>query len=159
MNSDKRLGPSLVSLAVLALGAVVLWMTAHAPVSAAFAKIGPTAFPFGIGALLILMGGLLFRDAWRGQWFCEATDPAEPRPDLGPLMWVCAGLLANIVLIKVIGFILSSAIMYVLIAKAFGARRLWLAAIVGFLLALTAYYGFAQLLGLRMGDGLIEDLF
>lgn len=159
MNSGKRLGTSLVSLAVVALGVVVLWMTAQAPVAAAFAKIGPTAFPYGIGVLLILMGLLLLRDARRGQWFCEATDPAEPRPDLVPLMWVCGGLLANILLIKSIGFILSSAIMYVLIARGFGARRLWLAAIVGFLLALSAYYGFAQLLGLRMGGGLIEDMF
>lgn len=159
MNSGKRLGTSLVSLAVVALGVVILWITAQAPVAAAFAKIGPTAFPYGIGALLILMGLLLLRDAQRGQWFCEATDPAEPRPDLVPLMWVGGGLLANILLIKAIGFILSSTIMYMLIAKGFGARRLWLAAIVGFLLALSAYYGFAQLLGLRMGGGLIEDMF
>ena len=49
--------------------------------------------------------------------------------------------------------------MFAFTAKAFGARRLWLSLVVGFVLAIVTYYGFAQMLDLRIGGGLIEDLF
>ena len=75
-----------------------------------------------------------------------------------PMAWVGGGLVLNLLLIAPLGFILSSSLMYLMVAKGFGARRIWLAALIGFVLALVAYYGFAQLLGLRMGGGLIEDL-
>lgn len=158
MKTRWRLETGLVSLAVLAIGLGILWMTAQIPVAAAFAKIGPRAFPYTVGVMLIVLGALLWRDSWLRRWSCEATDPNEPRPDLVPLSWVGAGLLANIILIKPLGFILASTLMYVLVAHGFGARRFWLSALVGFGLALLAYFGFAELLGLRMGRGLIEDL-
>lgn len=137
MTSRPRLGTSLVSLAIVAVGAGVLWMTAQLPVAAAFAKIGPRAFPYAVGTMLVGLGLLLVWDSRKDRWHCEANDPDEPAPDLGPLLWVAAGLVANLVLIKAVGFILSSTVMYVLVA----------------------YLGFAELLGLRMGDGLIEDFF
>lgn len=159
MQGHGRLGTGLVSLVVAALGVAVIWMTMQIQVNAAFAKIGPRAFPYAVGAMLVVMGAFLLRSALRGDWECEATDKSEPRPDLVPLAWVGAGLLANILLIKPAGFIIASTVMYVLVAYGFGARRWWLSGLVGFLMALAAYYGFAQLLGLRMGGGLIEDLF
>lgn len=158
MEYRKRLGTGIVSFVVLVIGIGVLWSTSQLPVPTAYAKIGPRVFPYVVGGLLVVMGALLLRVAFARQWECEASDPQEPLPDLVPLAWVGGGLLLNMLLIQNIGFILSSTIMYVMVAKGFGARKLWFAAIVGFLLALVAYYGFAQLLGLRMGDGLIEDL-
>lgn len=158
MKTRGRFGACIVAAAIILFGIGVLWSTTHIPVNAAFAKIGPRAFPYAIGAVLVGLGLVLLYEAYCQRWACEATDPDEPSPDLLPLAWVGAGLLANVLLIEVIGFILSSTVMYVLVARGFGAKRLWLAAVVGFLLALLAYYGFAQLLGLRMGGGLIEDL-
>lgn len=154
-----RLGPAIVALAVLLTGIGVLWASTLIHVSPAYARIGPAIFPRIVGAALVVMGVLLLLNATRGQWQCEATDPEEPPLDLVPLAWVAGGLLLNLLLIAQIGFILSSTLMYLLVAKGFGAQRIWLAALVGFVLALVAYFGFAQLLGLRMGGGLIEDLF
>ena len=158
MESRKRIGTSIISVIVLAIGIGVLWYTSRLPIPTAYAKIGPRVFPYVVGAILTIMGGLLLRSALARRWECEASDPDEPLPDLVPLAWVGGGLIMNMLLIQTIGFILSSTVMYVMVARGFGAKRLWFAAIVGFLLALVAYFGFAQLLGLRMGDGLIEDL-
>lgn len=148
-----------VALCVVALGIGVVFVTAQIPVPPTYAKVGPTIFPYAVGVAMICLGGLLFREAFSGRWSCEANDSEAPSPDLGPMGWVGAGLTVNLVLISYIGFILASTAMFVFVAKAFGSRRLWLAAIVGFLLALLAYYGFARVLDLRMGSGLIEDLF
>ncbi|WP_423206630.1 tripartite tricarboxylate transporter TctB family protein [Paracoccus yeei] len=158
MERHSRLGPTVVALAVLATGIGVVWATTLVAVSPAYARIGPTFFPRIVGTALVVLGTFLFVSARTATWQCEATDPGEPRPDLVPLAWVGGGLVLNLVLIAPLGFILSSSLMYLMVAKGFGARRIWLAALIGFVLALVAYYGFAQLLGLRMGDGLIEDL-
>ncbi|SCW90502.1 putative tricarboxylic transport membrane protein [Rhizobium mongolense subsp. loessense] len=148
-----------VALCVIALGVGVVFMTTQIPVPPTYAKVGPTIFPYAVGVAMICLGGLLLRDGLSRRWSCEANELDTPRPDLGPMGWVVAGLAINLILISYVGFILSSTAMFVFVAKAFGSRRLWLAALVGFLLALLAYYGFARLLDLRMGSGLIEDLF
>ncbi len=148
-----------VALCVLAFGVGVAYMTTLISVPPTYAKVGPTMFPYTVGAALICLGGFLLRDALSGTWSCDANNTDVPKPDLGPMGWVVAGLSVNLVLIGYVGFILASTAMFVFVAKAFGSRRLWLAAIVGFALALLAYFGFARVLDLRMGSGLIEDLF
>lgn len=148
-----------VALCVLTLGIGVVYMTTQISVPPTYAKVGPTIFPYAVGVALICLGGFLLRDASFERWSCEANDPETPRPDLAPMGWVIAGLTVNLGLISYAGFILASTAMFVFVAKAFGSRRLWLTAIVGFLLALLAYFGFARILDLRMGSGLIEDLF
>ncbi|WP_252912179.1 tripartite tricarboxylate transporter TctB family protein [Aliihoeflea aestuarii] len=155
---SRTTSPYVVALLVVALGLCVVYMTTQISVPAAYAKVGPTVFPYSIGVALLVLGGLLLIDAWRQRWDCEATDPASHKPDIVSMSWVLAGMALNLALIGFVGFILSSTVMFVFIAKGFSARRLWLAAAVGFILALIAYYGFAQVLGLRMGSGLIEDL-
>jgi putative tricarboxylic transport membrane protein len=148
-----------VALCVIAAGICVVYMTTQISVPPTYAKVGPTVFPYAVGAAMIALGCLLLRDALLGRWSCEANDGDAPKPDLLPMGWVIAGLAANLVLIGYVGFILASTAMFVLVAKAFGSRRLWLAALVGFALALLAYFGFARVLDLRMGSGLIEDFF
>lgn len=149
----------MVALGVIALGIGVVFVTTQISVPPSYAKVGPTVFPYAVGVLLLVLGGFLLRDVVTQNWQCEANDAETPKPDLVPMGWVFAGLAVNLVLIGHIGFILASTAMFILVAKAFGSRRLWLAAIVGFSLALLAYYGFARVLDLRMGGGLIEDFF
>jgi putative tricarboxylic transport membrane protein len=159
MSTARNIELLAVALCVIALGAGVVYMTTQISVPPTYAKVGPTIFPYTVGAALIGLGAFLFRDAFAGSWSCEVNDEETQKPDLAPMLWVIAGLAINLVLIAYVGFIIASTAMFVLVAKAFGSRRLWLAAIVGFVLALLAYFGFARVLDLRMGSGLIEDLF
>jgi putative tricarboxylic transport membrane protein len=159
MTTTRNVELVAVALCVIALGVGVVYMSTQIAVPPTYAKVGPTVFPYTVGAALVCLGAFLFRDAFVGNWSCEVNDQEAEKPDLAPMMWVIAGLAINLVLIAYAGFILASTAMFVLVAKAFGSKRLWLAAIVGFVLALLAYFGFARVLDLRMGSGLIEDLF
>ncbi|MGH0348804.1 tripartite tricarboxylate transporter TctB family protein [Sinorhizobium meliloti] len=148
-----------VSLIVLAVGAAVSWIATTIPVGSGVAVIGPRSFPLAVGLLLISCGLLLLLEASRAPWDCEATNAATPKLDLVPLGILACGMIVNVLLIKSAGFILASTLMFAFTAKAFGARRLWLSLLIGFVLALATYYGFARMLDLRIGGGFIEDLF
>jgi putative tricarboxylic transport membrane protein len=149
----------IVALIALAIGAATTFIATTIPVGPGVAAVGPRSFPAGVGLLLVACGLFLLLEAVRTPWDCEATDPQAPRLDLLPLGILACGMIVNVLLIKIIGFILASTLMFTFTASAFGARRLWLSLMIGFILALATYYGFARMLDLRIGGGLIEDLF
>jgi putative tricarboxylic transport membrane protein len=106
--------------------------------------------------MLIVMGLFLVKDAATGGWSYETNDFGEV--DWPGGLWLIGGLIANVALIDVIGFILASTVLVVFTARAFGSRRLLRDAITGFLLAFVAYVGFDRVLGYKIGTGLIEGL-
>lgn len=145
----------VVALAITALGLATLVIASGLPEPMTSTVVGPRSAPYAVGLVLVACGGLLLLEVIRGGWPCEVDDE---RSDLWPMILLGAGMLANVLMIKTTGFIIATTVMFVFTARAFGARRLWLAALIGFLLALATYYGFARLLGLRIGRGWIEDL-
>ncbi|MGQ0675054.1 MAG: tripartite tricarboxylate transporter TctB family protein [Rhodospirillales bacterium] len=147
---------SAVGAAVLALSAVVLWETAAAPASPSYAQVGPAAFPYGVGAGLVLIGALLVAAGLRGGWRDPKTEAENGPPRLRPFLWVALGLLVNAALIPYLGFILSSIALFLCIARGFGSRRVARDLVWGASLSFAAYLGFAKLLAIRLGDGLIE---
>ncbi|KSV77414.1 tripartite tricarboxylate transporter TctB family protein [Ensifer sp. SL37] len=149
----------IVSLIVVAMGAAVTMLSTMIAIGPGVAIVGPQTFPFGIGLLLLACGLLLLLEAVKAPWDCEATDARTPALDLMPMAILSCGMVVNVALIKSAGFIIASTLMFAFTAKAFGARRLWLSLVLGFVLAIVTYYGFAQMLDLRIGGGLVEDLF
>ena len=154
----------LIGLGVVAVGLVVLADTWTAPAAAAYAQVGPQVFPYMIGGLVVLLGGLLAASALRrGSW----RDPDEEAalavgsgqgPAWGRLGWVVLGLLANLALIGWLGFVLASTVLFACVARGFASARPGRDLAIGFALALAAYLGFARLLAIRLGDGLLERL-
>jgi putative tricarboxylic transport membrane protein len=122
----------LVALALVGLGLFVL----HQGYSiggeqSAYAKVGPQVFPYVIGAGLLLIGGLLARGALKGSWsvvWAEADDAGSGRQELWRRMssagLVGLGLVLNAALIKPLGFVVASTLMFALTTRAFGSRRL-----------------------------------
>jgi putative tricarboxylic transport membrane protein len=157
LNAGKIAWPeTLVGAGVLVLAGVVLGETASAPASPAYAQVGPQAFPYGVGAGLGVLGALLAAEGLRGGWREEAAERALGRPALGPFLWVALGLLINAALIPRLGFILASTALFACIARGFGSRRVVRDLAWGLGLSLAAYLGFAKLLAIRLGDGLVE---
>ena len=150
---------TLVGAGVLALAAVVLAETALAPASPSYAKVGPAAFPYGVGFALGVLGALLVVAGLRGGWRDKATEAEAGigKPLLAPFLWVAAGLLVNAALIAWLGFIAASTLLFICIARGFGSKKILRDLAWGFGLALFAYLGFAKLLAIRLGDGLIES--
>ncbi|MGL5117421.1 MAG: tripartite tricarboxylate transporter TctB family protein [Beijerinckiaceae bacterium] len=145
-----------IALGIIALGLVAAWQTTLIPQST-YAAVGPRVFPWVASVMLVVMGGLLLVAALRGGW------SEENAAEYGEIDWrggafVVAGLIANLALIDVIGFILASTVVFTFVALGFGSRNVPRDAAIGFTLALVAYVGFDRVLGYKIGSGLIERL-
>lgn len=122
----------LVALFFLTLGLFVVHQGySIATEQSAYARVGPQVFPYVIGAGLILIGGLLARDALKGSWpviWVEADGDGTDRRELWRRMasagLVGFGLVLNAALIKPLGFVVASTLMFALTTRAFGSRRL-----------------------------------
>jgi putative tricarboxylic transport membrane protein len=145
----------LVGLGVLAVACVIAADTARgqAPI---YAKVGPQVFPYAVAAGIAALGALLVAAGWRGGWRDPAVEQALGPPRREALLWVGLGLLVNAALIQHLGFILASTVLFACIARGFGSRRPGRDLGWGASVALIAYLGFAKLLDIRLGGGLVE---
>lgn len=150
-----RSGEARLGLGVVAAGAIALFETTRIPVSPAYAQVGPTFMAYAASLSLLGLGLLLLGQAWTGRWQIEAP-PAPPgaRRALG---WLLFGLLLNVGLIGPLGFMPASALLFACTARAFGSRRPARDLAIGFCFAAIAYFGFAKLLGINIGAGLLGD--
>lgn len=147
---------TLLGIGVVCAALVAAWQASLIPVSPLYSRIGPTIFPYLGSVLLGILGVLLVVQGVRGGW--QPEDEKEIPLDWRAMALVGAGLVANVVLIAPLGFTVASTVMFALIAAGFGSRRPWVDAPVGFVLALTAYFGFAGLLGVNIGRGPLERM-
>jgi putative tricarboxylic transport membrane protein len=145
-----------IGLGLFAFSGLGLWQTLAIPVSPMYAKVGPTIFPYMAVTGLALFSLLLVLKAVRGGW--QEAEEKEVAPDWRAFGFVVAGLLANVALIEPLGFSAASTAMFVLITYGFGSRRPARDAAIGLTVALISYFGFAKLLGVNIGAGLIENL-
>lgn len=146
---------TLLALGIVALGLLALFETTRIPVSPMYAQVGPTLVAYVASALLIVLGIALLVQSWRGEW-ASAPEESETPLDLRALGWLLLGLVLNIGLIGPLGFIPASVLLFTCTARAFGSRHPGRDALIGFVFAATAYFGFAQLLGINIGAGLLE---
>ena len=146
----------VLSAGLLAMAGIIAWQTSSIAVSPLYAKVGPTVFPYFMAAGLGVFALLLLRQGFRGGWQDE-EEKATP-PEWKAIAYVVAGLIANVGLIKPLGFTAASVILFTLVARGFGSRRLLRDAAIGLLLALAAYFGFAKILGVNIGGGIVENL-
>jgi putative tricarboxylic transport membrane protein len=149
------IGETLVAAAVLGLAAVIFWQAAAIPVSPIYAKVGPTVVPTITALGLGLLGLILMLAALRGGWQSDA-ERCVPI-DRAALTWIAAGLVLNVALIRPAGFTLASTVLFVCVARGFGSRALLRDSAVALVFALAAYFGFAKMLGIDIGAGLIEN--
>ena len=145
---------TVVGLGVLALTAVVAWQTTLIPENAIYARVGPKVFPWLAASMLAIMGIILAVEGLRGGWEHEESEGT----DWLSLAWLLLGLLLNVILISVIGFIAAGTILFVCTARAFGSTRPLRDAGIGLALGVIAYVGFDRVLGYKIGSGLIERL-
>ncbi len=145
----------MIGVGLLACAGIVLWQTLSIPVSPMYSKVGPTVFPYMTAAGLALLAALLVLSALRGGW--QPDEEKETPADWKAMGLVAAGLVANVVLIQPLGFTAASVVMFVLVCLGFGSRHPLRDALIALVLALAAYFGFARLLGVNIGAGLVEN--
>ena len=145
---------TVLGLGVILAAAIAGWQASLIPVSPLYSKIGPTIFPYIAAILLGILGGFLVWQGLKGGW--QPEDEKDVPIDWRALGITFAGMLANVALIGPLGFTLASTVMFTLIAWGLGSRTPWRDAPIGFVLALSAYFGFAGALGVNIGMGPFE---
>ncbi len=146
-----------VGLFVLGLGALALWQAGAIPASPLYSQVGPRAVPYAVAAVLAALGAGLVAQAVRGGWSQTLEEVREAPPtNWRALTLLGAGLLANLALIGPLGFCLAASVQFVLVAAAFGSRRLLRDAVLALGLTLVVWFGFVELLGVNIGAGLLE---
>jgi putative tricarboxylic transport membrane protein len=159
----RSLSALLVALFLLALGLFVVHQGYTLAVDqSAYARVGPQVFPYVIGAGLILIGGLLARDALKGSWsviWAEADTSEAGSAQREFWRWMSSvglvglSLVVNAALIAPLGFVVASTLMFALTTRAFGSRRLFFDLSVGGLFSGIIFVTFTYALGLSLPKG------
>jgi putative tricarboxylic transport membrane protein len=157
MTSERglRIGETILGLVILALGLFIAIQTWQMPVVLATAGVGPKFFPGLVAAGLIVTSGFLLREAFAGQ----LAHRTGLELDWWPVALVLGALLIQILLLRTLGWIVASTLLFGAVAWAFGGRRLVLNAALGLALGALTYVIFDYGLNLDLPTGsLIEHL-
>ena len=151
-----------VALLLGVVGVVVLVDAAgiHAPYSQSD-PVGPRTVPFVVAGLLLVCAAALAVNVLRGGHGeaeegedVDLTAPTEWRVVL-PLV---AAFVANILLIDVLGWVISGALLFWGSSWALGSRHLVRDAVISLALSLATFYGFYLGLGILLPAGLLEGV-
>jgi putative tricarboxylic transport membrane protein len=154
---DRRVSVSdlCLALGLYALVGLVVYGITLIPAAQAYAQVGPKLAPIVAAVGLFVLASVLLVQALRGGWPHEGDDV---KPDWRALAWLGAALVLNVALIDTIGFKLASILLFVLVARAFGSRRIGRDLVVAVTMAAFAYFAFRQFLGIDLGAGVFKGL-
>lgn len=140
----------------LGVGALALFFGAGLPFvdsQGGYAGLSPRFLPTLVTiGLMICAVTLLARRSSVDAQAADADTTIEPERGFARLAWVIAGLVAHMVLIGTIGFVLSSCLLMVCVARGFGSVRPLRDAGIALAIALPMWLLFAKVLqvGLKL---------
>jgi putative tricarboxylic transport membrane protein len=152
-------GQLAVAAGVTAIGVLVLWGSFHLPTGGGYAQVGPGVVPRIVGAGIVLLGFWLVYEAFSGGFrgLDEELEASAPM-DWRSFAWVSSGLVVYGLLIERAGFIPSSILLFVLVARGFQSRRWLLNAVSGAVLAAIIFAVFTYGLGLTLPAGVLKGI-
>jgi len=154
-RSSLPVGELVFALLMLGLGIFALVGVFGIRVPAG-ATVGPTAFPILVSAILLVSSSAVLIGVLRGQRAQaeEGEDIDESLPtDWLTLAKITALVVAHLALLEIIGWAPAAALLFGGVAWALGAKRWWMALLVGCVVALVVQIVFAGLLGLSLPWG------
>ncbi|MBO0980455.1 tripartite tricarboxylate transporter TctB family protein [Microbacterium sp. SD291] len=149
------IGELVFALLMLALGvfALIGVFTIHVPKGV---KVGPTIFPIFVSVILLASAAAVLVDVLRGKRAeledAEDIDP-HARTDWLTLAKIVGAVVAHLLLIDVIGWAPAAAVLFGVVAWSLGAKRWWLAFVIGLAVSLTVQIVFGGLMGLSLPWG------
>ncbi|AGP57839.1 tripartite tricarboxylate transporter TctB family protein [Streptomyces rapamycinicus] len=154
---ERPWSPRIAALLFLAAGVAVLGWAFAIPEGAIDQDVGPRAFPLLVGVGLCVSASVAVVQAFRG------SDPAlteQAREEARLTEWrPVAALLALLVgylfALAPCGYWQSTAVLFALVARVLGSRRLLRDALIGLVLALAVYFLFDRLLGIHLPPGIV----
>src|SRR5690606_3464713 len=148
-----RKGPWWLGLAVILMGAVCLYASTELAATAQYAAIGPGMFVTLVGLGLVVLGILLLVQIARGEVFEpeEAENAAVGQPmDKRAFFTALIAVILPALAIRGLGLPATAMLSFMLVARAFGSRRLVSDLIVGFVIGALCWLLFGWL-GLQLG--------
>jgi putative tricarboxylic transport membrane protein len=123
--------------------------------------VGPRLFPYVVGAVTVVLGLLLVLATLRGD-----LPEAEGGEDVDlrhPADWVTVLKLVGVLLftaltVSFIGWAVSGALLFIGSAWALGSRTLVRDVIVGFVLSVSSWYFFHEVLGVILPAGILDGV-
>jgi putative tricarboxylic transport membrane protein len=142
----------IIAAGLAGLAALILFDAAGLKQDGGYACVGPADVPRLIAYALLALAVMTVVTGLKGNL------PRPPRQAPAPVLWILGGLGLQLVLLHVVGFVISGALLFGMTARGFGQRPLWKAVAVGLVLALIIYGLFDQLLQLNLPAGPLERL-
>ncbi len=142
-----------IAAALAAIAAVIFLDVSRLREMAGYSQVGPATVPNWIAFALIGLAIWTVVEAFRGDF------PEREKQQFGPVVWIVAGLAAQMLLLTTAGFSIATGILFALTAAGFGKRKLWMTIPVGIVLCLVIWLIFAGLLQLSLPAGPLEHLF
>ncbi|MCI9857655.1 tripartite tricarboxylate transporter TctB family protein [Microbacterium proteolyticum] len=155
----ERIGNAIFASVVFSLGVFAL-VGAFAIRVPAGQAIGPQVFPFAVAVILLGSGAALVISALRGQ-----VAPREEGEDIDPdaktdwwtILKLVALLVAVLLLLELLGWWMVAALLFGGVAWTLGAKRPWVAFLVGLVIGIGTQLLFGEGLGLFLPRGAAFD--
>ncbi len=145
--------PWWLGIAVILLGCVCLYAATTLPATAQYAAIGPGMFVTLAGGGLVVLGVLLLIQIARGERF-EPQDTENATGNLPmdkPAFFTAlAGTLVPVLTMAPLGLPITAMLSFMLVARAFGSRKLIVDLLSGLILGTLCWFLFSRL-GLQLG--------
>lgn len=151
-----KLGEILFAALALALGIFTFAGAFSIRLPGAGTQVGPRVFPFLVGTILVISAAAVLIGVLRGR-LAEVEEgedvDAHAKTDWITLAKITAFVVAHIALIEVIGWPFAAAVLFGGVAWSLGAKRWWVALLIGLALGFIVYILFGGLLGLSLPSG------
>lgn len=142
--------PWWLGLAVILLGAACLYASSSLSLGAQYAGIGPGLFVALVGVGLVALGVLLLIQMARGTAFDDEERAADPGMDKRAFFTVLLASAVPALAMKPLGLPLTATVSFMLVARAFGSRRIVSDLAWGLALGSACWFMFSKL-GLQLG--------
>lgn len=139
-----------VGLAVVAV--IMAWSTSRMGAAAGYARIGPETVPYVVSLCLFVLAIWTAISAWRGEF------PEREPQDIPSVLWIVGGLIAQMLLLKPVGFSVGTGLLFAATARGFGRGPLWMTIPIGIVISFAIWVLFAKGLQLSLPAGPIESL-
>lgn len=153
-QSSSRIGPFVVGGAMVIIGLVLLWQVfeIHAD---GFSMQGPRFFPL-IAVVLWLVLSVIYL-VQHGMRFARDRGglPAERFEHTGTLAVLVVLLIGYVYALQPVGYVISTAVLFVACARTLGSRKLWRDIAIGVCLSVVVYVAFTRALNVHLPEGVL----
>ncbi len=142
----------IIAAGLAVIAGVMLWDSARLADLGGYSGVGPASVPRVVAYCLLALA------VWTGIEGLRGDFPARPPQAPAPVLWIVAGLAAQMMLLHVAGFSIATGILFAFTARAFGKTNLAMTIPIGIAFAFVVWVVFSQLLMLHLPAGPIEHL-